>query len=141
MDKQSLEALIGQGLSIERIAKRFGKDPSTVSYWMKQHGLVSPYRDKHAAKGGIEQDRLAALVDAGMTTAEIAEAVGVSKGTVRHWMREYGLRTQNARGPPTGRRMASGEGDRSTARDDDLRSSWGDGLHPRGARLLPVQEV
>ena len=36
MDKESLETLLDQGLSIERIAKRFGKDPSTVSYWMKK---------------------------------------------------------------------------------------------------------
>jgi len=42
MDNQSLELLLGQGLSIERIAKRFGKDPSTVSYWMKKSGLESP---------------------------------------------------------------------------------------------------
>jgi IS30 family transposase len=32
VDKQSLELLLAQGESIERIAKRVGKDPSTVSY-------------------------------------------------------------------------------------------------------------
>ena len=98
MDKQSLELLVGQGLSIERIAKRFGKDPSTISYWMKKHGLVSPYRDKHAAKGGIEREELEALVEAGMTIAEIAAEVGLSKATVRHWLRRYGLRTKNGVG-------------------------------------------
>lgn len=98
MDKQSLDLLLGQGLGVERIAKRFGKDPSTISYWMKKHGLVSPYREKHAAKGGIEQETLAALVEAGMTIAEIAEALGRSKATVGHWLRKYGMRTQNARG-------------------------------------------
>ena len=98
MDKQSLELLLDQGLSIERIATRFGKDPSTVSYWMKKHGLVSPYREKHAAKGGIEKERLEPLIDAGMTIAEIAHEVGRSKATVRHWLRRYGLRTQNGVG-------------------------------------------
>jgi transposase-like protein len=39
MDKHSLELLLAQGISIERIGKRFGKDPSTVSYWVKKHGL------------------------------------------------------------------------------------------------------
>jgi transposase-like protein len=58
MDKQSLQLLLGKGISVERIAKRFGKDPSTVSYWLKKHGLESPYREKHAPKGGIERDRL-----------------------------------------------------------------------------------
>mgnify|MGYP001426171437 CR=1 FL=1 len=33
-----------------------------------------------------------------MTIAEIAEEVRLSKGTVRHWLREYGLVTRNSRG-------------------------------------------
>jgi transposase-like protein len=98
MDQQSLELLLEQGVSIERIAKRFGKDPSTISYWVKKYGLVSPYREKHAAKGGVEREVLEALVEAGMTIAQIAEAVGRSKGTVRHWMRVASLRTARARG-------------------------------------------
>ena len=80
MNKQSLELLLEQGTSIERIARRFGKDPSTVSYWVRKHGLASPYAQKHAAKGGIERDRLEALVEAGRTIAEIAEQAGRSKG-------------------------------------------------------------
>lgn len=98
LDKESLELLLGQGLSIERIAKRFGKDPSTVSYWMKKHGLVSHYRERHAARGGIERERLEALVHQGLTVGEIADALGLSKGTIRHWMRVYALRTARARG-------------------------------------------
>lgn len=98
MDKDSLQALLEQGVSVERIAKRFGKDASTIAYWMKKHGLVSPYREKHAAKGGIEREVLEALVSAGSTIAEIAAAVGRSKGTVRHWLRQYGLRTRNGVG-------------------------------------------
>ena len=66
MDKESLRRLLGQGLSVERIPKRFGKDPSTVSYQMRKHGLEAPNREKHAAKGGIGRERLEALADAGM---------------------------------------------------------------------------
>jgi transposase-like protein len=102
MEKQSLELLLEQGESVERIAKRFGKDPSTVSYWMKKHGLTSPYAERHAARGGIERERLEALVGAGMTIAEIASEVQRSKGTVRHWLREYGLKTSNSRGSRRG---------------------------------------
>jgi transposase len=98
MDKQSLESLLDQGFSIERIARRFGKDPSTISYWMKKHGLVSPYQEKHAAKGGINREELNGFVRAGMTIAEIANAIGRSKATVRHWLGKYGLRTQNQLG-------------------------------------------
>jgi transposase-like protein len=98
VDKDSLQLLLGQGLSIERIAKRFGRDPSTVSYWVKKHGLSSPFAKKHAAKGGIERDALEGMVLAGMTLAEMASQVGLSKTTVRHWLRRYGLHTHNSQG-------------------------------------------
>jgi len=38
MEKESLELLLGQGLSVEKIAKRLGKDPATVSSWMANTG-------------------------------------------------------------------------------------------------------
>jgi transposase len=98
MDKHSLELLLGQGISIERIAKRFDKDPSTVSYWVRKHGLESPYAKKHAAKGGIERGRLDELVEEGMTIAEIAAEMSRSKSTVRHWLRRYGMKTKNGVG-------------------------------------------
>jgi transposase-like protein len=98
MDKSALQLLLGQGESVERIARRFGKHPSTVSYWMQKHGLAAPNRERHAAKGGIEEALLADLVSAGMTIREIASSVGRSGGSVRHWMRRYGLRTQHAMG-------------------------------------------
>lgn len=62
---------------------------------MKKYGLASPYRDKHAAKGGIQREQLEPLVEEGMTIAEIANEVGLSKGTVRHRMGKYSLRTHN----------------------------------------------
>jgi transposase len=96
VDQESLEQLLARGASIEKIAKWFGKHPSTVSYWMGKYGLEAPNRGKHAAKGGIERERLEALVQAGMTIAEIAAEVDLSTATVRHWMRRYGLRTMVA---------------------------------------------
>lgn len=98
MDKESLELVLDQGLSVEKIARRFGKDPSTISYWMGKYALQAVNREKHAGKGGIDQDRLATLVDAGMTIAEIAAEVGLSKTTVRYWLRAYGLRSKHSRG-------------------------------------------
>ena len=95
MDRDSLVSLLAQGLSVERTGKRFGKHPSTVSYWMKKYGLVANNREKHAAKGGIERGLLEELTEKGMTIAQIAREVGLSKATVRHWMRQYGLRSLN----------------------------------------------
>jgi transposase len=103
MDKASLEVLLAQGLSVARIASRFGKDPSTVSYWMNKYGLEAVNKERHSGKGGIARETLEPLVEAGMTIAQIATTIGLSKGTVRHWLGRYGLRTHNT----AGRRSAS----------------------------------
>lgn len=95
MDRHSLESLLEQGVSVEQIAKRFGKDPSTVAYWMRKYGLVSPYREKHAAKGGIDRHELEKLVEAGASIAKIAQRLGRGDATVRHWLAKYGLETQS----------------------------------------------
>jgi excisionase family DNA binding protein len=97
MDAGVLEAYLREGLSLEKIAGLTGRHPTTVGYWVKQHGLSAVHRDRHAPKGGIDKETLATLVDAGMTTREIAERLGFSQSTVRHWLRRHGLRTQRAR--------------------------------------------
>jgi len=98
MDKDSLEVLLGRGLSLEEIGRRFGRNPSTVSYWMEKYGLQATHREKHAARGPIDRELLEDLVDAGLTISELAARVDRSKATVRHWLTRYGLRTRNARG-------------------------------------------
>jgi transposase len=98
VEKSVLELLLSQGFSVESIGKRFGRDPSTIAYWIHKHGLEAPNRAKYAAKGGIPEERLAELVERGMTIAEIAAELRLSKGTVRHWLRRFGLKTQNSRG-------------------------------------------
>jgi transposase len=107
VERESLARLLEQGLSVERIAPRFGKHPSTVSYWMEKYGLEAVNREKHAAKGGIERELLERLVAEGNTIAEIAKAVSMSKSAVRHWLGRYGLRTRNRVGPRLGQAARS----------------------------------
>ena len=98
MDKESLRLLLAQGVSVEKIAERFARHPSTVAYWMKKHGLEAPNREKHAAKDGIDREALETYVEAGMTIAEIAEAGGQSRTAVRYWLGRYGLKTERSLG-------------------------------------------
>ncbi len=70
-------------------------------------GPSADNREKHEPKGGIEPQRLVQRVEAGMTIAEIAAEVGTSKATVRYWMRRYGLRSRNRRGPRTQNNMGA----------------------------------
>jgi transposase len=97
MDRESLRLLLAQGMSVEKIAERFGKHPSTVSYWMRKHELEAPNREKYAARGGIDQAELETLVELGLSIAQLADEFDCSKASVRHWLARYGLKTLAAR--------------------------------------------
>lgn len=138
MDRDSLEKWLADGVSVERIAKRVGKNPSTVAYWMRKYGLVAPLREKYAGKGGVGQEELAALVAEGKTIADIAQVVGLSKTAVRHWLRRYGLRTLNKVGPRMGTvareaRAAGHAAIISNARGTESRSTCSKGGATTGA--------
>src|SRR5919202_292409 len=100
MDAAWLETRLQAGRSIESIAREAGRHPSTVAYWVNKHGLVSQHAARHAARGAPNPDALAAMVHAGMSIRAMADALGLSYTTVRHWLRRHGLVT------PRGRRLA-----------------------------------
>jgi transposase len=93
MDRDWLAAQLADGRSIEAVARETGRSASTVGYWVNQHGLTSTHASRHAARGGIERDRLQALVEDGRSIREIAAELEVSAATVRHWLAKHGLRT------------------------------------------------
>jgi excisionase family DNA binding protein len=97
MDPHMLAAQLESGRSIEVLARELGRDPSTVAYWVNKHGLASTHAAKHASRGGIPREQLAALVEDGLTVRAIAERVGVSYSTVRHWLKKNGLATARSR--------------------------------------------
>lgn len=108
MERDWLEAQLAAGRSIESIAREVGKNPSTVSYWVKKHGLASPHAGRHAARGGIRRERLEELVARDLSVRQIADALSMSPTTVRYWLKRFGLTTTtHAR-----RRAASEELDR-----------------------------
>jgi transposase len=133
MDRASLEQLLAQGLSLAEIGRRFDRHEATVSCWVEKHGLQAANRDKHAARGGIAREDLEALVEADMSIAQIAEALGRSKATVRHWLGKYGLRTSGG----VGRRSADAS---RAAREAGLAEATlvcpkhGEGEHVRDTR-------
>jgi transposase len=96
MEKQWLEARLGEGRSIESIAREIGKHPSTVGYWVKKHGLQSTLAAKHAARGGVAREALEPLVLEGLSIRAIAQRLDVSYATVQHWMGRHDLTTLRA---------------------------------------------
>jgi transposase len=93
VDRASLEQLLDQGLSLAEIGRRFDLHEATVSYWAKKHGLEAANHAKHVSRGGIAREDLEPLIEAGMSIAQIAESVGRSKATVRHWLTRHELKT------------------------------------------------
>lgn len=93
MEEAWLRSRLESGRSIESIAREVGRDASTVSYWVRKYGLTSTHAGRHAARGGIERETLSVLVDAGHSTRVIAERLGLSQATVRHWLSRHGLQT------------------------------------------------
>ena len=102
MDPGALEKMLDEGLSLAEIGRRVGRHEATVSYWLRRHGLQAVGRRQHAAKGAPDRGELVALVQSGLSIAQIAERSGRSKATVRHWLRRYGLKTKAAAGPRRG---------------------------------------
>ena len=97
MERAELKDLLGKGLSLEQIAALVDKDASTVGYWAKKHGIAAVHSERHAAKGGICASALTTLVEEGLSTREIGARLGLSQGTVKHWLRRHGLKTRRRR--------------------------------------------
>ncbi len=98
MDRAELQELLSQGLSLAEIGRRHGLHESTVGYWVKKHGLKAARREQHVARGGLRREDLEPLVAAGMSIAQIAEALDRSRATVRHWLARHGLKTRSRSG-------------------------------------------
>src|SRR4051794_4702942 len=110
MDRDSLKLFLDQGLSLEEIGRRVGRHPSTVGYWVEKHGLRAVHKDRHASKGPIPRQRVAALIQEGATYRFMADAFGVSVATIRHWLKKYGLETAREE------RLRHGRAERETGR-------------------------
>jgi hypothetical protein len=71
VDRITLEQLLGDGLSLAEIGRRFDRHEATVAYWAKKYGLEAANRAKHAARGGVAEDELAPLAEAGLSIATL----------------------------------------------------------------------
>jgi transposase len=106
VDKEFLEECLREGMSLEAIGKRMGKHESTVSYWLKKHGLEAAQAEKHASKGAPSKEEMERLLAAGLSLREIAHRLDRSLATIRHWMGKYELK------PSPRRKRGSQDGSR-----------------------------
>jgi transposase len=104
MDRESLVRLLEMGLSLDEIGRRFGRDRSTVGYWVRKHGLQAVNVAKHSPRGGIERAVLEDLVAEGLSIARMSERLGVHRSTISYWLGKHNLRTTQSRRREEGRR-------------------------------------
>jgi transposase-like protein len=114
MDRDSLRLLLEQGMSLQEIGRRFGRDPTTVGYWVRKHGLRAVHADRHRSRGGLDRQRVETLIADGRPVSAIAEEFGITDTTVLYWLRKWGLRTR--RGEQRARAQCAKDEARATTR-------------------------
>jgi transposase-like protein len=97
MTKEELEGYLAQGLSLEQIGERVGRDPSTVSHHLKKHGLAPIGREVHAPNQKVDPEELRSLIAGGATVREAATRFGCGYSTIRHWLKKLGVETARVR--------------------------------------------
>lgn len=83
-------ALSGDGWSLGAIAYHLECFPSAVSHWLKQPTMPCSEGSKDALAGVKDlkpQERVKALATAGWSMSAIARGLGVSRSTVRYYLR------------------------------------------------------
>lgn len=97
MDREPLAALLAEGLSLQRIADRVGRSPSTVSYHLRRHGLTANGASQYGQRSPLDRASLAALVAEGLAVPEIASRLDRTPAVVRRALLRHGLRTRQER--------------------------------------------
>jgi hypothetical protein len=96
VDKAWLASQLTAGRSFESIAREIRRDPSTVAYWARKHGLTSSHAPRHAARGGIERELLTEIVACRLSIRDMADVLGRSPSTIRHRLAKHGITTRAA---------------------------------------------
>lgn len=100
-------------MSYRQIAEVYGVDHSAVFYWVKHRGLPSPsawstpqrdYNPEPPPPAEIE-----ALINQGVSSRVIAEAYGVSPGTIQKFCRRHGIKMRRD-GWDGGKRLVCNDG-------------------------------
>ncbi len=94
MDKQELIALLAEGLSLDEVARRLGRAPSTVSYWLRRYGLRANGSERYGPKPALDEAVLRTLIQDGHSVPEIARRLGCTPGLARRALRRLGVQTR-----------------------------------------------
>ena len=138
-EKEELQRYLAEGLSLEQIGKRVGRDPSTISYHLKKHRLVPVGHDVHAPNQKVDPGRCAAWWQVAQPFTKLPRRFGCGYSTIRYWLRKLGHRD-------CPRRSGSGSHERRKASGSNqshlgLSGAWRSRVLPASGRELPLRKV
>ncbi len=90
-DEGGARGLSGRGPLLEQIGRRVDRNPSTISYHLKKHGLKPVNQGRAANRGALSKESLEELVERQATLSEMARELDRSLSTVRYWLKKYGF--------------------------------------------------
>jgi hypothetical protein len=96
MEKGFLEDCLAKRMSLKTIGELASKHPSTVSSWLKKHGLEASNAERHAPKGSVDADRLHRMADDGDSIRRMANELDLGYSTVRYWLKRLGFETERS---------------------------------------------
>ncbi len=96
MERALLTSLLAEGLSINAIAARVSRSPSTVSYWLKRHDLLANGAERYGHRFAVDRSTLVRLIDEGKSVPEIAARLDRTTGVIRRALARHGLETRGS---------------------------------------------
>jgi len=97
MHPEELKRYLAEGLSLKQIGRKVGRDPSTISYHLKKHGLIPVGHDLHAPNQKVDPARLRRMLAGGATVREAAIHFGCGYSTIRYWVKKLEIETSRMR--------------------------------------------
>jgi hypothetical protein len=93
MDRDRLKAYLERGPSLPQIGALENRDPSTVGYWVKKHGLVANGSARYSPrpKEPLTREQLEPLVRLGMPARHIAKRLNRNPESIRRAIARHGL--------------------------------------------------
>ena len=94
LDRDRLAECLASGWSLDDIARTMDCSPSTVSSWLKRHGLEANGAAKYGPKPALDREVLAGLVSQGFSIPDMARRLDCTTARVRYWLRRHGLQSR-----------------------------------------------
>lgn len=94
VDRDWLAECLASGWSLDDIARSMERSPSTVSYWLRRHGLEANGAAKYGPKDPLDREVLAGLVAEGLSVPDIALRLDCTASLVRYWLTRHGLQSR-----------------------------------------------